>query len=82
MKLLCPFCKQVTAYERQASDGYIPAACATILLCCPRCDDGDFHEESYLDADGRDLPPLEDAAPDIAGGALQTAQPKTQAGAS
>lgn len=49
--LRCPRCNHTKDYDRKIDDG-IPNDVKTILVICPKCDDGDFHGEVWLDACG------------------------------
>lgn len=52
--LRCPRCRRKKSYERSV-DPRIPATVAVITIICPKCDDGDFHEERWFDATGVEL---------------------------
>ncbi len=52
--LRCPRCRRKKPYERSV-DPRVPAAVAVITIICPKCDDGDFHEERWFDANGVEL---------------------------
>lgn len=56
LSLSCPKCKRTMAYDRTI-DPSIPAHVATIRIICDRCDDGDFHTETWFDASGNEVLP-------------------------
>jgi len=47
--LRCPKCGKQKTTKRQPED--YPEA-VRMEIVCPKCDDGDFHEPFYYDADG------------------------------
>lgn len=52
--LCCPKCDRT---QRAPADEADPEGTTTIRIICPKCDDGDFHEPHYFDADGMELAP-------------------------
>ena len=52
--LRCPRCRRMKTYERSI-DPRVPSTVAQITIICPKCDDGDFHEERWFDAAGAEL---------------------------
>lgn len=50
--LRCPKCDRT---QRAPADETDPEGTATIRVICPKCDDGDFHEPHYFDANGMEL---------------------------
>lgn len=52
--LRCPKCNATADYDRKIDDA-IPNDVKTIVSICPKCDDGDFHSETWLDACGFEL---------------------------
>lgn len=57
LKLRCPYCGVEQPYKRDI-DPHIPASVATIEIICPNCDDGDFHTETWFDAEGKEVEPV------------------------
>jgi hypothetical protein len=53
--LHCPRC-QATAPYAHGIDPSIPASVCKIEIICATCDDGDFHDERWFDAEGRSVP--------------------------
>lgn len=49
--LRCSRCNTEMEYSRTI-DRSIPNSVKTIVSICPKCDDGDFHEERWLDVCG------------------------------
>lgn len=52
--LRCPRCRRKKPYERSV-DPRVPATVSVITIICPKCDNGDFHEERWFDANGVEL---------------------------
>ena len=50
--LRCPKCGRSQATDRQEND--YPEA-VRLEIVCPKCDDGDFHEPFYYDAQGKHI---------------------------
>jgi predicted nucleic-acid-binding Zn-ribbon protein len=54
--LRCPRCNVTEPYDR-CIDLEVPNNVKTIVIICPKCDDGDFHAETWLDVVGREIEP-------------------------
>lgn len=52
LTLRCPKCRKEISTERQDYD--YPEA-VRMEIICPKCDDGDFHEPFYFDANGKHI---------------------------
>ena len=50
--LRCPKCRTSKKVQKDDTD---PKGTATVVVICPKCDEGDFHECSYYDANGKPL---------------------------
>ncbi len=55
--LRCSRCNNTMEHSRQIDDA-IPNDVKTIVSICPACDDGDFHDETWLDACGFAIDPV------------------------
>lgn len=54
VKLECPMCKMVMPdCTREDTD---PPSAVRVVIICNLCDDGDFHEPRFFDAEGREVP--------------------------
>lgn len=51
IQVRCIVCNRTMEIDRRPSD---PKSAMELLVPCPACDDGDFHEPRYLTASGRD----------------------------
>jgi hypothetical protein len=49
-------------YPREIDCG-IPNSVKTIVSICPNCDDGDFHDEVWLDVLNREVPQTTETTP-------------------
>ena len=58
IRLRCPCCFKTVMRERADWD---PPNAATIEILCPRCTGGDFDLVCYLDADGKEILPTDEA---------------------
>ena len=54
--LRCPRCRRKKEYAR-AIDPRIPEKVSMIMIVCPKCDDGDFHNERWFDENNIELVP-------------------------
>ena len=52
IQVRCPKCNASTITDRQAGD---PVRAMEIVIICHACDDGDFHEPTYLSASGKEV---------------------------
>lgn len=52
MALECPKCAKAGEDHRRPGD---PSRAVKMVIICPDCDDGGFHEPSYYNADGVEL---------------------------
>lgn len=55
IQVRCPECSKAMQADRLPGD---PAQAMEVVIICPDCDDGDFHEPIYLAASGRDVTEL------------------------
>jgi hypothetical protein len=54
VRLECPKCKRhVSRVASFFPD--VPASVMRIAVICPRCDDGDFHAETWFDDAGKEI---------------------------
>lgn len=60
LMLRCPKCNATMDYGRHV-DPAIPNQVKTIEIICTACDDGDFHEEVWLDVLNRIVPQTAEA---------------------
>jgi hypothetical protein len=60
--LECPKCKRtMPGCAKEDTD---PPSAARVVIICNNCDDGDFHEPAFFDAEGREVPWHEGLAAD------------------
>lgn len=52
--LECPKCRRLMPDSaREATD---PPSAVRVVIICNRCDDGDFHEPTFFDPSGKEVP--------------------------
>lgn len=52
IQVRCPKCNKTMMNDRQPDD---PVQAMEVVIICPACDDGDFHNPVYLAASGREV---------------------------